>query len=219
MAALGATDLHHRLRAAEAVVREAGRAAVDHFARRELLRIDRKGAQDLVSEADRACEDLIVAGLARLFPNDGFLGEERGAHNPDAAAVWVIDPIDGTHNFLTGIPFWCVSVGMVAKGELMLGIIHHPLAGELYSARRDGGAFLNGRARISVGFRSPIGTPANLTFPEQRQCLCSDLWWGSNWAPKHTRARVAPVMVFSWFPLARYSAGASAERPSLRLNG
>ena len=102
--ALQPTDLDHRLRVAEAVVRDAGRLAADHFARRELLSIDRKGAQDLVSEADRACEDLIVAASARQFPEDGFLGEERGSRNPDAAAIWVIDPIDGTHNFLTGIP-------------------------------------------------------------------------------------------------------------------
>ena len=61
-------ELDHRLRAAEAVVREAGRLAAEHFARREVLRIDRKGAQDLVSEADRACEDLIVERLARRFP-------------------------------------------------------------------------------------------------------------------------------------------------------
>ena len=113
-AAFNPTDLDNRLRVAEAVVREAGRIAADHFARRELLKIDRKGPQDLVSEADRACEDLIVAGLARLFPSDGFLGEERGSRNAQAAAVWVIDPIDGTHNFLTGVPFWCVSVGLVA---------------------------------------------------------------------------------------------------------
>jgi len=112
------TDLDHRLRAAEAVVREAGRLAADHFARRELLSIDRKGAQDLVSEADRACEDLVGARLSGLFPGDGFLGEERGSRNPGATAVWVIDPIDGTHNFLTGIPFWCVSVGLVTSGEL-----------------------------------------------------------------------------------------------------
>jgi myo-inositol-1(or 4)-monophosphatase len=164
------TELDNRLRVAEAVVREAGRVAADHFARRELLHIDRKGAQDLVSDADRACEDLIVAGLARLFPQDGFLGEERGSRNPDAAAVWVIDPIDGTHNFLTGIPFWCVSVGLVIAGELVLGIIYHPLAAELYSARKGGGAFLNGQpikvsgesdlrhARICVGFsyRRPV---------------------------------------------------------------
>jgi myo-inositol-1(or 4)-monophosphatase len=167
-------DLDNRLLVAEAVVREAGRVAAEHFARRELLRIDRKGAQDLVSEADRACEDLIVAGLARVFPGDGFLGEERGSRNSDAAAVWVIDPIDGTHNFLTGVPFWCVSVGLVAAGELVLGIIYHPLAAELYSARKGGGAFLNGQpikvsgetvlihARICAGFsyRRPVAEHA-----------------------------------------------------------
>ena len=158
------TELDHRLRVAEAVAREAGRFAADHFARRELLHVDRKGKQDLVSDADRACEDLIVAGLAKLFPQDGFLGEERGSRNPEATAVWIIDPIDGTHNFLTGIPFWCVSVGLVVAGEFVLGIIYHPLSAELYSARRGGGAFLNGqaikvsgerdlrRARICVGF-------------------------------------------------------------------
>lgn len=160
----GATDLDHRLRVAEAVVREAGKLAADHFARRELLHIDRKGAQDLVSEADRECEDLIVAGLSRLFPSDGFLGEERGFRNRDADVLWVIDPIDGTHNFLTGIPFWCVSLGLVVEGELSLGIIYQPLSAELYSGRKGGGAFLNGqpikvsgatdlkRARICVGF-------------------------------------------------------------------
>jgi myo-inositol-1(or 4)-monophosphatase len=164
------SELDNRLRVAEAIVREAGRVAADHFARRELLSVQHKGAQDLVSEADRACEDLIVGGLSRLFPGDGFLGEERGACNLDAPTVWVIDPIDGTHNFLTGIPIWCVSVGLVVGGDLALGIIYHPLAGELYSARRGGGAYLNGhaikvsgevdikRARIGIGFsyRRPV---------------------------------------------------------------
>jgi myo-inositol-1(or 4)-monophosphatase len=167
---LAPVDLDHRLRVAEAVVREAGQLAADHFARRELLHIDRKGAQDLVSNADRECEDLIVGGLSRLFPADGFLGEERGSRNPGSAAVWVIDPIDGTHNFLTGIPFWCVSLGLVCDGELVLGIIYSPLAAELYSARSGSGAFLNGqpikvsgetdlaRARICIGFsyRRPV---------------------------------------------------------------
>jgi myo-inositol-1(or 4)-monophosphatase len=167
---MDASELDNRLRVAEAVVREAGRVAADHFARRELLSIQRKGAQDLVSEADRACEDLIVSGLSKLFPEDGFLGEERGAQNLDARTLWIIDPIDGTHNFLTGIPIWCVSVGLMVDGELVLGIIYHPVAAELYSARKAGGAFLNGhaikvsgeteltRARIGVGFsyRGPI---------------------------------------------------------------
>jgi myo-inositol-1(or 4)-monophosphatase len=163
-------ELDERLRAAEAVALEAGRLAAGHFARRHLLRVDRKGAQDLVSEADRACEDLIVGELARRFPDDGFVGEERGARNAGAAAVWVIDPIDGTHNFLTGIPFWCVSVGLAVGGEPALGVIHDPTAGELYAARSGGGAFLNGRpirvsgetdptrARVCVGFsyRRPV---------------------------------------------------------------
>jgi myo-inositol-1(or 4)-monophosphatase len=83
--------------------------------------------------------------------------------------VWVIDPIDGTH-FLTGIPFWCVSLGLVVGGEFVLGIIYAPVATELYSARKGGGAYLNGkpirvsgeaelgRARVSVGFsyRRPV---------------------------------------------------------------
>jgi myo-inositol-1(or 4)-monophosphatase len=163
-------QLDERLRVAEAVVREAGQLAAEHFARREGLAIDRKGAQDLVSEADRACEDLIVAGLARAFPDDGFLGEERGARNLQADAVWIIDPIDGTHNFLTGIPVWCVSVGMALAGELALGVVYQPPADELFTARAGGGAALNGRpiavsgetdlsrARVCVGFsyRRPV---------------------------------------------------------------
>ena len=163
-------DLDLRLRVAEAIIREAGALAAEHFAGRAGLVIDRKGAQDLVSEADRACEELIVAGLARAFPADGFLGEEGGARNPGAAATWVIDPIDGTHNFLTGVPFWCLSIGLVAEGAAVLGVIYHPAADELFSARSGGGAFVNGvslavsgeteltRARICVGFsyRRPV---------------------------------------------------------------
>lgn len=161
---LSPVDLDHRLRMAEAVAREAGRVAAEHFSRRELLRVDRKGAQDLVSEADRQCEDLIIASLSKLFPDDGFLGEERGAQRTDAPAVWVIDPIDGTHNFLTGVPFWCVSIGLLSDNDFVLGIVYAPLFGELFAARRDGGAFLNGqpirvsgetdatRARLCIGF-------------------------------------------------------------------
>ncbi len=165
------TDLDDRLQAAEAVIREAGKLAAGHFVGRAGLVIDRKGAQDLVSEADRVCEDLIVAGLARSFPQDGFLGEEGGSRNPGAEAIWVIDPIDGTHNFLTGVPFWCVSIGLVLKGTAVLGLIYDPSADELFSAASGRGAFLNNapirtsgetdiaRARICVGFsyRRPVG--------------------------------------------------------------
>lgn len=164
------SDLEQRLRVAEQVIREAGTLASAHYSGRAALTISRKGAQDLVSEADRACEDLIVGGLSRAFPEDSFLGEEGGIRNPGGAATWVIDPIDGTHNFLTGVPFWCLSIGLVVGGRAVLGLIYHPAAGELFSALEGGGALLNGvpmkmsgetgikHARICVGFsyRRPV---------------------------------------------------------------
>ncbi len=163
-------DLERRVDTARAVVREAGQMAVDYFNRRDSLAVTRKGAQDLVSEADRSCEELIISRLMAAFPQDGFLGEEGGARNFGAQAVWVIDPIDGTHNFLTGIPFWCLSIALVVNGAAVIGVIYHPAADELFSARRGRGAFLNDspirvsgetdvtRARIGIGFsyRRPI---------------------------------------------------------------
>ena len=163
-------ELRERLDFAEPLIREAGRVAAGHFARRASLTIDRKGRQDLVSEADRDCEALIVDALSCAFPNDGFLGEEGASRGLDSNAVWVIDPIDGTHNFLTGVPFWCVSLGLVSAGEAVLGLIYHPPGDELFSAARGRGATVNGtamqvsgetdltRARICVGFsyRRPV---------------------------------------------------------------
>ena len=157
-------ELDNRLRAAQAVIREAGTVAAGYFDRRAGLTIDHKGAQDLVSEADRACEDVIVSGLSRSFPGDAFLGEEGGLRNPGSATVWVIDPIDGTHNFLTGVPFWCISLALTVEGESALGVIYDPLSEELFSARTGSGAFVNGvrmevsgaadlkQARVCVGF-------------------------------------------------------------------
>jgi myo-inositol-1(or 4)-monophosphatase len=159
-----------RLETARAVIREAGRVAAGQFAGRDSLSVTRKGTQDLVSEADRACEELIVSRLSEAFPNDGYLGEEGGARNLGASAIWVIDPIDGTHNFLTGIPLWCLSIGCVMDGEAVLGTIYHPSSDELFHARKGGGAFVNDtpirvsgetdvtRARIGVGFsyRRPV---------------------------------------------------------------
>lgn len=161
---MSSLDLNRRLEVARDAIRAAGALAADFHARRASLAIDRKGVQDVVSEADRACEALIVARLTAAFPDDGILGEEGGSSNEGAAAVWVIDPIDGTHNFLTGVPFWCVSVGLVVDGEPVLGLILDPGRGELFHAVRGQGAFLDGarirvsgetdlaRARMCVGF-------------------------------------------------------------------
>ena len=163
-------DLEARYRAAETVTRQAGMLASEHYSRRTQLTVSHKGAQDLVSEADRACEEHIVAALSRAFPGDAFLGEESGQRNVGGEATWVIDPIDGTHNFVVGVRFWCVSVGLVVAGKSVIGHIYHPAEDELFSALDGRGAFLNGepikvssetdvkKARLCVGFsyRAPI---------------------------------------------------------------
>jgi myo-inositol-1(or 4)-monophosphatase len=161
---MDADEIEPRYWAALAIAREAGRHAADQYHRRGELDVERKGTQDRVSEADRACEDMIVGALKRLFPQDGFLGEERGVQNAGAQAIWIIDPIDGTDNFLRGIPLWCVSLGLCAGGAFVAGVIYNPITDELYAARQGKGATLNGRkievskvktltdARLAVGF-------------------------------------------------------------------
>jgi len=174
-ASVPADRIAARARLAETVVREAGALAADFYRRRAALSIERKGVQDFVSEADRACEDLIVAALTRHFPEDGFLGEEGGLRR-EGNLIWVVDPIDGTDNFLRGIPFWCVSIGLVADRRSLVGLIYNPVTDELFSAVKGGGAFLNGeairvsdtadveRARICVGFsyRRPVAPHARV---------------------------------------------------------
>ncbi len=120
----------------------AGALALDFWRRRAELTIESKGPQDFVTRADRAVEDFIRAEIARAFPGDGFLGEETvssfaGTHE----RLWIVDPIDGTHNFLRGIPFWNVSIAYVERGERTLGAVFDPASGELFHGRRGGGAW------------------------------------------------------------------------------
>ena len=148
-------ELDRRFHAAIGLVREVGQEAIRQYRRRHTLVVETKGLQDLVSETDRACEDEIVSALHRLFPADAFLGEERGLQNAGSDATWVIDPIDGTANFLRGIPLWCVSLGLVFRNEPVIGIIYNPETDELYAAKRGTGATLN-RAKIRVSTISKL---------------------------------------------------------------
>ncbi len=174
-AVVPATEISERAQLAETVIRKAGALAADYYSRRAALSVENKGVQDVVSEADRACEELIVEALTRRFPQDGFLGEEGGLRR-EGELIWVVDPIDGTDNFLRGIPFWCVSIGLVADRQALLGYIYNPVTEELFSAVKGGGAFLNGeairvsdtadvgRARICLGFsyRRPVAPHARV---------------------------------------------------------
>jgi myo-inositol-1(or 4)-monophosphatase len=134
-------DLDLRLLTARAVAGEAGKLAHDYFMRRAQLEIERKGMQDLVSVADRAVEDLIRRRLSGAFPEDDLLGEEGGgAARRAGAGLWVIDPIDGTANFLRGMPYWSVALAYVVDDRVEIGVTYDPVHDELFWARRGGGA-------------------------------------------------------------------------------
>jgi myo-inositol-1(or 4)-monophosphatase len=139
--------LELRLTAARRIATEAAALAKAYFAKRTDLTVEAKGAQDYVSVADREVERFIRGAFAAEFPGDGFLGEESGGSGSDA--LWVVDPIDGTTNFVRGIPHFAVAIGFVAAGRTELGVIHDVMAGELYSCRRGLGAEMNGQ-RIHV---------------------------------------------------------------------
>lgn len=132
-----------RLRAAKEIAREAGRTALAWFRNPDALEVVAKGRQDFVSQADHAVEKLIRERLQGFFSEDGFLGEEGGAamNNRDADGVWVVDPIDGTTNFINRVPVWCVSIAYVLRGRIEVGVVYDPNADELFAARRGHGAF------------------------------------------------------------------------------
>jgi myo-inositol-1(or 4)-monophosphatase len=134
-------DLDLRLLTARAVAREAGKLAFDYFRRRAQLQVELKGMQDVVSVADRAVEDLMRARLSGAWPEDDLLGEEGGgAERRPGAALWVIDPIDGTANFLRGMPYWSVALAYVIDDRVEIGVTYDPVHDELFWARRGGGA-------------------------------------------------------------------------------
>ncbi|HEY6065894.1 MAG TPA: inositol monophosphatase family protein [Thermoanaerobaculia bacterium] len=128
---------------------EAARAGGDVIERywRSLPRgsVSEKRANDFVTRADRESEEVIVARIHDRFPEDGFLGEEGGRRGAGGEKrTWIVDPLDGTTNFIAGFPFWSVSVAAREGNEIVAGAIWDPLRAELYSAERGAGAFRNG---------------------------------------------------------------------------
>jgi myo-inositol-1(or 4)-monophosphatase len=130
---------------AEAVAREAGVQLREAFAGPRVNVTAKSSPTDLVSEADHAAERLIRARLAEARPDDGFLGEEGGNATGTSGLRWVVDPLDGTVNFLFGIPQWGVSIACEDADGVLAGVIYDPMRDELWSAERDGPALLDGR--------------------------------------------------------------------------
>jgi myo-inositol-1(or 4)-monophosphatase len=131
-----------------AVAARAGEVLMDRYERLE--RIDHKSARDVVTEADHLSEELIIEAIRALHPADAILAEESGEHRAIAGdaptsgrgRLWIIDPLDGTVNYANGIPFFCVSIGLVVDGRPSVGVVHDPTRGETFAATADGPAML-----------------------------------------------------------------------------
>jgi myo-inositol-1(or 4)-monophosphatase len=131
------------------VARDAGALLLERFdSGRERALESKSTPTDLVSEADLASERLIRERLARARPDDAFLGEEGGGEEGSSGLTWVVDPLDGTVNFLFSIPQWCVSVAVRDDRGVLAGAIFDPCRDELYTATRDGAALLNGASLV-----------------------------------------------------------------------
>ena len=143
---------HMALRAA----RKAGDIIVRATDQLDLIEVESKGANDFVSEVDRAAEKEIVYHLSKAYPDHGFLGEEGGiTGNPEAEYRWIIDPLDGTTNFVRGIPHFAVSIACEHRGKIEHAVVLDPVRREEFVASRGRGAQLNGR-RIRVSKRAGL---------------------------------------------------------------
>ncbi|MFN7113156.1 MAG: inositol monophosphatase family protein [Alphaproteobacteria bacterium] len=139
---------------------KAGRSLVRDFGEVEQLQVSRKGPGNFVSTADHKAEKLIRELLLKARPKYGFLMEESGeTKGEDPACRWIVDPLDGTMNFLHGIPHWCVSIALEKDGEIVAGVIYDPIKDELFWAEKGLGAFMNNR-RLQVSGRTSLSEAA-----------------------------------------------------------
>lgn len=135
---------------------KAGRSLARDFGEVQNLQVSLKGPGDYVSQADRKAEEVIFAELSKARPGYGFLMEERGVvDGDDGQHRWLVDPLDGTTNFLHGIPLFSVSIALERQGQIVAGVIYNPAMDELYTAERGGGAFMNDR-RLRVSARTKL---------------------------------------------------------------
>ena len=135
---------------------KAGRGLSRDFGEVQNLQVSLKGPGDYVSQADRKAEDILFTELSRARPGYSFLMEERGAvEGEDAQHRWIVDPLDGTTNFLHGLPMFSISIALERQGQIVAGLVYNPAMDELYTAERGGGAFLNDR-RLRVAGRNQL---------------------------------------------------------------
>ena len=148
----GSANLNVMIKAA----RKAGRSLSKDFREVENLLVSRKGASDFVTRADTAAEQIIRDELMAARPTYGFLGEETGEiEGQDPTRRWIVDPLDGTTNFLHGLPHWAVSIALEHKGQIVAGVVYDPTKDEMFFAEKGAGAWMN-ESRIRASVRNRI---------------------------------------------------------------
>ena len=147
-------NLNVMIKAAE----KASRALIRDFGEIEKLQVSIKGPADFVSNADLKAEKIIIEELKKARPNYSIISEEDGSEsNKDKKNTWVIDPIDGTTNFLHGVPHFAISIGLKSENEIISGLIYDPIKDEMFYAEKDKGAFFNNQ-RIRVSKKKEINS-------------------------------------------------------------
>lgn len=149
----GSANLNLMIKAA----RKAGRSLVKDFREVENLQVSAKGAGDFVSKADIAAEKIIRDELTGERPNYGWVGEESApVEGKDPTRRWIVDPLDGTTNFLHGLPHWAISIALEQKGEIVSAVIYDPAKDEMFYAEKGQGAWLNDSQRLRVSARKTM---------------------------------------------------------------
>ena len=170
---MNAPETLERFQLACDIARSAGALLMEYYGR--LNSFDRKGDVDLVTVADRASEEHLVQAVSSAFPGDGIWGEEGGVVQGQSDYQWVLDPLDGTTNFVHGFPFFMVSIGIRWRQERVVGACYGPVMDELYAARKSDGASLNG-APIHVSQTVSISDSLLATgFPYNRREIADEL--------------------------------------------
>jgi myo-inositol-1(or 4)-monophosphatase len=146
--------MHAFLNVAVMAARHGGNTLIRNMNKIEKMRIEEKGRNDFVSEADRAAEDAVIETILKHYPDHAIKAEESGTRG-ESDYVWIIDPLDGTTNYLHGFPMFCVSVALAHKGRVEHGVVYDPLRQELFTASRGEGAQLDGR-RIRVSKQNDL---------------------------------------------------------------
>ena len=164
---------------------KASKILIRDFGEIEKLQVSKKGPTDFVTNSDLKVEKLIIQDLKKAKPNYSLISEENGIEkNKDKDNVWILDPIDGTINFLHGIPHFAISIALKSKNEIVSGVIYDPIKDEIFFAEKDNGAFLNNH-RMRVSSKNDINNclfavggkfQTELNFPNRKSgCAALDL--------------------------------------------